>query len=181
MVINTCMKINEVCSPLKTYIATVRVVLKSATTNTRTTISAESSSSAFVMLSRLYGVGNVYSLSEIVHESPQTDQIQREQAIRPQAIQRRALVPKVAQIQQSQVPQPRPLKRTLSARPIAAHIKHKLIQDKLTKQFMRQSNIIKPTTDDIQIAKNRAETRLKRTDLEFKKNAEEQMRRQDRN
>jgi hypothetical protein len=45
---------------------------------------------------------------------------------------------------------------------------------------MRQSNIVKPTTVDIEIAKNRADTALKKADLDYKKQAEEQLRRQER-
>jgi hypothetical protein len=130
------------------------------------------------MLSELFGKKNVMSVSEIMIESPLTDQIQREQAIRPQAISRRAQPPKVAQIQPSQVQQQRKRtkRRQVSVQPIAAPIKHKLIQDKLTKQFLRQSNIFKPTIDDIRIARNRAETELKKADLEFKKQAKEELR-----
>ena len=134
------------------------------------------------MLSELFGKNNVFSVSEIVTEAPQTDQIQQEQAIRPQAVCKRAQPPKIAQIQFSQVQQQRkrPQRRKLSTRAIAAPIKHDLVQNRLTNQFMRQSNIVKPTTDDIRIAKSRAETALKKADLEFKKHAEEQLRRQER-
>jgi hypothetical protein len=37
---------------------------------------------------------------------------------------------------------------------------------------MRQSNIVKPTADDIQIAKDRVATELKRGDLEYQKKLE---------
>lgn len=176
------MRLHEFSNPLKTYLATVRVVLKNGSTTARTTVAADSTSNAYLLLVRAFGQGNVVNLSEIVSESPQTDQIQREQAIRPQAVQRRAQPPKVAQIQSSQVQQQRkrPRKRRLSTRAFAAPMKHDLMQDMLTKQFMRQSNIVKPTTDDIRIAKSRAETALKKADLEFKKQAEEQLRRQER-
>jgi hypothetical protein len=51
-----------------------------------------------------------------------------------------------------------------------------LIQDKLTKHFMRQSNIVKPTNDDIRVAHDRVETELKRADLEFRKKVKDELR-----
>jgi len=53
--INTCMKIAEVTNSLKTYIATVRVNGAAH----KTTIQADSSNAARLMLLRLYGQGNV--------------------------------------------------------------------------------------------------------------------------
>jgi hypothetical protein len=143
---------------------------------------SDSASNLRKMLVELFGESNVVSVSEIMHESPQTDQIQREAAIRPHLVLRQAQPRKVAQIQPSQVQQlgKRPQKRQVSARPIADPIKHDLVQDRLTKQFMRQSNIVKPTIDDLRIAKSRADTSQKRVDLEFKKQAEAQLRRQER-
>jgi hypothetical protein len=151
--------------------------LKHGSTTARTTVAADSTSNAYLLLVRAFGQGNVVNLSEIVSESPQTDQIQREHAIRPQVRRRQAHPRKVAQIQSSQVQQQR--KRTqrqqVSSQPIADPIKHKLIQDKLTKHFMRQSNIVNPTTDDIRIAHDRVETELKRADLEFKKKVKDEL------
>jgi hypothetical protein len=74
-----------------------------------------------------------------------------------------------AQNRTSQVPKQHPKGRTVSSNPIPDQIKHKLIQDRLTKQFMRQSNIVKPTTDDIEIARDRVATELKRSDLEYQR------------
>ena len=167
--------INEVCSALKIYLATVRVVLKNATTTSKTTISADSSANAYLMLSRLYGVGNVISLSEVVNESPQTDQIHLDELFTPQDDNRQVPNRKNAQMRSSQVLQQRqqPQKKTVATRPIADPIKHAIVQDMLTKKFVRQSNIVKPTVDDIQIAKTRAETALKRADLDFKKKADD--------
>jgi hypothetical protein len=121
------------------------------------------------MLSRLYGIGNVVSLSEVVNESPQTDQIHLDELFTPQDDNRQVPNRKNAQMRSSQVVQQRqqPQKKTVATRPIADPIKHELVRDKLTKQFVRQSNIVKPTDDDIQIAKSRAETALKRADLDF--------------
>lgn len=173
------MKINEITTPLQHYLAVLRVVLHGASSTVRTTIRADSASDAKKLLAAIVGDKNVLSLSHIVTEAPQSDQIHREAAIRPQTVQRRAQSPKVAQ---NAIPraQQRKQKRQVSARPIAAPLKHQLVQNKLTKQFMRQSNIVKPTTDDIEIAKSRAETALKKADLEYKKQAEEQLRIQER-
>ncbi len=71
------MKINEVSEPLKTYIATVRVITVTATTTARTTITADTQQQAWAILSRLYGVGNVISISDVMHEAPESHQIQR--------------------------------------------------------------------------------------------------------
>lgn len=57
--INTCMKISEVTNHLKTYIATMRVNGAAI----KTTIQADSSNSARLLLLRLYGQGNVASIT----------------------------------------------------------------------------------------------------------------------
>lgn len=54
------MKINEITSTLKTYVATVKV----NGTSIKTSITAESSTHARMLLQRLYGTGNVSSLTE---------------------------------------------------------------------------------------------------------------------
>lgn len=175
------MKINEVCSPFKTYIATVRVVLNNGSTTARTTINAESSAHAYLMLNRLYGLGNVISLSEVINEAPQTEQIHAQLLFNfnQNRCSKQAPYRENAQIQPSQVTlqQRSPKRRRLSTKAIAAPIKHDLVQDMLTKQFMRQSNIVKPTSDDIRIAKSRAVTRLKRANLDLERASEEQARR----
>ena len=56
--INTFMKIAEVTNALKTYIATVRV----NGSTLKTTIQADNSNSARLLLLRLYGQGNVASV-----------------------------------------------------------------------------------------------------------------------
>ena len=53
------MRINEVVSPLKKYLATVRV----SGTMAKTLIDAESSSHATLLLGKLYGKSNVVSVS----------------------------------------------------------------------------------------------------------------------
>lgn len=54
------MKINEITNSLKTFCATVKV----NGTSIKTSITAESSTHARLLLQRLYGSGNVSSLSE---------------------------------------------------------------------------------------------------------------------
>lgn len=53
------MRINEVVSPLKKYLATVRV----SGTMAKTLIDAESSSHAILLLGKLYGISNVVSVT----------------------------------------------------------------------------------------------------------------------
>jgi translation initiation factor 2B subunit (eIF-2B alpha/beta/delta family) len=69
------MKINEVSNLPRQYSATVRVVLRDATMTARTTITADTVHQARAMLTRIYGEGNVLSISEIVNESASTCQI----------------------------------------------------------------------------------------------------------
>ena len=54
------MKINEITNTLKTFFATIKV----NGTSIKTSISAENSSHARLLLQRLYGSGNLFSLSE---------------------------------------------------------------------------------------------------------------------
>jgi hypothetical protein len=140
--------------------------------NSKTMIRAESTSQALAMLTRTYGIGNVYSLNQIFNESNRTCQIQQE-AVNPVAsVQTQRQQSSVAQNQNTQVQhqqQKRPRRRKISTEPIAYQLKHKLIQDRLSQQLMRQSNIVKPTIDDIRIARERVATELKRIDLQYRK------------
>jgi hypothetical protein len=54
------MKINEITNTLKTFVATVKI----NGTSIKTSITAESATHARLLLQRLYGSGNVSSLSE---------------------------------------------------------------------------------------------------------------------
>lgn len=67
-VINTCMKINEVTSPLKHYLAIVRVVINGTRNTARTTITADTFQHAKALLTRTYGVGNVLSINQVMSE-----------------------------------------------------------------------------------------------------------------
>ena len=66
--INTCMKIAEVTNSLKTYIATVRVNGAAI----KTSIQADSSNAARMLLLRLYGQGNVASVTAAGSELAET-------------------------------------------------------------------------------------------------------------
>lgn len=90
----------------------------------------------------------------IVNEQHRTCQIQQEAVFQDQRVQTVHPTKKVAQV---------------STEPIPNQLKHRLVQRRLTKQMMRQSNIVKPTADDVRIARGRAETALKRADLEYQR------------
>jgi len=169
------MKINEVCSPLKRYLATVRVVTKSGSATARTEIKSDAATNAFMMLTRIYGLGNVINLSEIVSESLRSTQIQRDAPISSRVVQR-VQQPQRGELKRSYQARTA-VQRLPSARPIADPIKHQKIQQQLTRQFVQQSNIVRPTSDDIRIAKTNAETELKRVDLEYRKREEDEQRR----
>ena len=125
-------------------------------------------------------------ISEVIQsEQARTCQIQQEAVVRAQSIQTQHPKPIVAQIRSN----PRMFSRSdrrkeksqhNPSHPIPDQIKHKLIQDRLTKQLMRQSNIVKPTTDDIQIARDRVATELKRSDLEYQRQRDRALRRRSR-
>lgn len=109
-------------------------------------------------------------INEVINtELSRTCQIQQEAMVRVKSIQTQHAKPIDALSQSSNVKQKQPQQRKVSIQPIPNQIKHKLIQNRLTKQLMRQSNIVKPTTDDIKIARNRVETELKRSDLDYQR------------
>ena len=76
------MRINEVVSPLKKYLATVRV----SGTMTKTLIDAESSSHATLLLGKIYGKSNVVSvtcihLDETLIAQPLPSQVKHSEVI----------------------------------------------------------------------------------------------------
>lgn len=163
------MKINEFTDPLRTYIVTVRVVLKNSTTTVRTTIRAESANHAYIMLTRLYGVGNVQSVSEIVTETARTCQIQRQASFSCPDIQSITQAEKTGPAQDSLVDEAGTgrRRRQLSAQPTPMPIKREMMRRLLTRQLIKKSNIIKPNEDDLRVAHDRAEIALKRADLDY--------------
>jgi hypothetical protein len=130
-----------------------------------------------MMLTRIYGFGNVINLSEIVSESLRSTQIQLEAPMSSRVVQRVQQPQRGALTRSYQAR--RSVQRLPSARPIPDALKHQKIQQQLTRQFVRQSNIVRPTSDDIRIAKTNAETELKRADLEYRKREEDEQRKRD--
>jgi hypothetical protein len=82
------MKINEVTNPLKSYIATVRVVINGTGSTARTTITADNQQQARLMLTLLYGAWNILSISEIVNESARTSEIRAQATFQHHGIER---------------------------------------------------------------------------------------------
>ena len=100
--INTCMKITEVTNTLKTYIATVRVNGAAL----KTTIQADSSNAARLLLLRLYGTGNVAGVTAGGAELAETGAGQvmdaGEQQVKALADQARRLAQQKRQLQARQ-------------------------------------------------------------------------------
>lgn len=69
------MKITEFSNLPKQYSATVRIVLRDSSMTARTSVTADTYQQARAILMKLYGDGNVLSISEIVRESHATHQI----------------------------------------------------------------------------------------------------------
>jgi hypothetical protein len=93
------MKINEVTNPLKTYIATVRIVINGTGSAAKTSITADTQQQARLMLTRFYGVGNVLTISEFVSESARTCEIQTQATFPRHGIQRQRQARKTGPIQ----------------------------------------------------------------------------------
>jgi phage shock protein A len=89
------MKINEVTNIPQTYLATVRVVLRDGSTTARTTITADTVQQAKLMLTRMYGEGNVASLTQIMSE--QEDMTEGTKTLSPQELQVKSLADKAQQ------------------------------------------------------------------------------------
>ncbi len=106
------MRINEVTCPLKQYIATVSVNGISI----KTSITAENSSYARLLLSKLYGKGNVSNLSE---SSPEIEESGANyKTLTPQQLQVKSLADKAKQINQQ--------KKQLQARQALAKAQEKM-------------------------------------------------------
>ena len=95
------MKINEVTNPLKTYIATVRVAIVGTGSTARTTITADNQQQARLILNRLYGAGNVLTISEDVSASPRTCEIRAQVTFQHHGIERQRQHRKTGPIQLS--------------------------------------------------------------------------------
>lgn len=95
------MKINEVTNSLKHYMATVRVVTGNGIMTARTSITADTQQQARAIMTRVYGTGNVFSVSEAMHESPRTYQIHAQATIPTRARHRPPPTKKIGPVQLS--------------------------------------------------------------------------------
>ena len=68
----------------------------------------------------------------------------------------------------------------ISTRAIADQSKHQLVQKILLRRLLRRSNIVKPTSDDLEIAKNVVGRELKKANLEHERGVEQQVKLQHR-
>jgi hypothetical protein len=98
--LNTTMKINEVTSNPKTYLATVRVVLRDSSITARTTITADSLQQAKAMLTRTYGEGNVLNINQMMAEDG--DVTESTKILSPQELQVKALADKAEDYKQQE-------------------------------------------------------------------------------
>lgn len=135
------MKINEVANTPQTYIASVRVITGAATTTARTSITADSQQQARAILTRLYGVGNVFGVSEVTHEAPQTYQIQRRATIPASLMRRQHRGKKTGPVQPSYIPETETTTRVLSP----AELQVKSLADQASK-LTQQAKLKKAQT-----------------------------------
>ena len=131
------MKINEVIQ-LKTYIATVRVVLRDGSTTARTVVNADTYQQARAILLKLYGDGNVFSISETFSESRRTHQINAEASFHEQRIHRQHRAKKNAPAVFSGVAETESATRVLSP----AELQVKSLSDKAD-DFKQQAKAMK--------------------------------------
>lgn len=132
------MKINEVTNQLKTYIASVRVVLRDGSTTARTVVNADTYQQARAILLRLYGDGNVFSISETFSESGKTHQINAEACFPEQRTRRQHRAKKNAPAVFSCVAETESATRVLSP----AELQVKSLSDK-AKQYTQQAKQVK--------------------------------------
>ena len=135
------MKINEVTNPLNTYIATVRVVINGTGSTAKTTITADNQQQARLILTRLYGAGNVLSINEIVNESSRTSEIQERATFPRNGIHRQRQARKTGPIQVSCVSEAGADTRVLSP----AELQVKSLADQV-KQLNQQAKVKKAQT-----------------------------------
>lgn len=95
------MKVHEIMVSHHQYLASVRVVINGTGSTARTTITADNQQQARLMLTRLYGVGNVLTISEVVSESAITSEIHAQATFPRHGIQRQRQARKTGPIQLS--------------------------------------------------------------------------------
>lgn len=92
------MKINEVTIIPQTYIATVRVVLRDSSTTARTTVTADTYQQARMMLTRIFGDGNVMSINQTLAEDGEVTESTK--TLSPQELQVKSLADKAEDYKQ---------------------------------------------------------------------------------
>ena len=94
------MKINEVANIPQTYLATVRVALRDSSTTARTTITADTLQQARMMLTRIYGDGNVLNINQVMAEDEEVTEGTK--TLSPQELQVKALADKAEDYKQQE-------------------------------------------------------------------------------
>ena len=89
------MKIYEVTIIPKTYLATVRVVLRDSSMTARTTITAETLQQAKTIFARIFGKGNVLSIHQVMAEDEEVTEATK--TLSPQELQVQSLADKAKQ------------------------------------------------------------------------------------
>jgi hypothetical protein len=94
------MKINEFTSKLNTFIATVRVVLRYGSTTARTTVTADTLQQAKLILTRIYGDGNVSIITQMMAEDEEVTEGTK--TLSPQELQVQSLAKKAEDYKQQE-------------------------------------------------------------------------------
>ena len=94
------MKINEVTNIPQTYLATVRVVLRDGSTTARTTVTADTYQQARMMLTRIFGDGNVLTVTQGMAEGEEVTEATK--TLSPQELQVKALADKAEDYKQQE-------------------------------------------------------------------------------
>ena len=94
------MRINEDTSPLNNYLATVRVVLRHSNMTARTAITADTLQQAKLMLTRIYGDGNVSNITQMMAEDEEVTEGTK--TLSPQELQVQSLAKKAEDYKQQE-------------------------------------------------------------------------------
>jgi hypothetical protein len=94
------MKINEVTNIPKTYLATVRVVLRDSSMTARTIITADTLQQAKLLLTRIFDDGNVLNINQVMAEDEEVTEGTK--TLSPQELQVKALADKAEDYKQQE-------------------------------------------------------------------------------
>lgn len=119
------MKINEVTNIPQTYLATVRVVLRDSSMTARTTITADTLQQAKLLLTRMYGDGNVLSINHVMAVGEEVTEATK--TLSPQELQVKALADKAEDYKQQE--------KALKARQQMAKAQQNLMKVQRSKTF----------------------------------------------